>query len=114
MAGIQGDETESVSNEFVSENRSVDFDFNKIDSHGWDFSEDGSAERVREGEVYVTKGEVDVVGGGLKLRSALKGIYPSRTVYLAHGDSRSHLINVHIVVIHDDDCATAQARSRPS
>lgn len=43
-----------------------------------------------------------------------KGKDSSRTAYLSDGHSRSHLINVHIVVIHDEGCSTAQARSRPS
>ncbi len=55
-----------MSNKLVSEDRGIDFDFNKIDGHGWDFSEDSSAEGVGEGEVYITKGEVDVVGGDLE------------------------------------------------
>ena len=55
-----------MGNELIGENGGVDFDFDQIDGHGRNFSEDGSAERVREGEVYVAKGEVDAVGGGLK------------------------------------------------
>ena len=39
---------------------------------------------------------------------------PGRTVYLADSDSRSDLINVHVVVIHDEGCSTAQACSRLS
>ena len=53
LFGVQGNETEAVGNEFVCENGSVDFDLNKIDSHGWDFSKDGSAEGISESEVYV-------------------------------------------------------------
>lgn len=53
MAGIQRDETEAVGNKLIGENRGVSFDFNKVNGHGWDFSEDGSAERIGEGEVYV-------------------------------------------------------------
>ncbi len=66
MTRIQRDETEAMGDELVGENRGVDFDFNKIDGHGWDFSKDCSADGVGEGNVYVAKGEVDVIGGGLK------------------------------------------------
>ena len=72
MAGIERDETETMGNEFVGENRSVDFDFNKVNGHSRDFSEDGSAERVGKGEIYVTEGEVDVVRGGLKQQVSLE------------------------------------------
>ena len=54
-----------MGNEFIGEHRGVDFDFDEIDGHGWDFSKDSSAERVREGEVYVVKREVDAVRGNL-------------------------------------------------
>lgn len=62
-----------MSNKFVGEDRSVDFDFNKIDGHGWDFGEDSSTEGVGESEIDVAKGEVDVVGGGLKKRVSIEG-----------------------------------------
>ena len=65
LAGIQRNEAEAVGNKFICENGSVDFDLNKIDSHGRDFGKDSPAEGVGEGEVYVGEGEVDVIGGGL-------------------------------------------------
>lgn len=52
--------------EFVGEDRSIGFDFNKVDSHSRDFGEDGAAEGVGESEVNVFKSEVDGVGAGLK------------------------------------------------
>ena len=62
-----------MSNKFVGEDRSVDFDFNKINGHCWDFSEYSSAEGVSEGEVNVAQGEVNVVGGGLEKYVNLEG-----------------------------------------
>lgn len=45
--------------------------------------------------------------------SEAKGTRSCRIAYLADGYSRSNLIDVHIVIVHDEVCATAQARWRP-
>ena len=65
LAGIQRYETEPVSDKLIGKNGSVDFDFDKINGHGWDFSENYSAEGVCESEIYVAKGEVDTIAGNL-------------------------------------------------
>ena len=103
-----------MGNELIGEHRGVDFDFDEIDGHGWDFSEDSSAERVCEGEVDVVEREVDAVGGNLAPLISLSITDPKRVAYIANCYSRSHLINVHSVVVHGEGCAMAQACSRPS
>lgn len=48
-----------MGDELVGKNGSVGFDFDEVDGHGWDFSEDDAADGVGEGEVDVGEFEVD-------------------------------------------------------
>ena len=43
---VQGDETETVGDEFVGENGRVGFYFDEIDGHGGDFGEHDAAQGV--------------------------------------------------------------------
>lgn len=48
-----------MGDEFVSEDGRVGLDFDEINSHGWDFGENDSADRVSEAEVDVGELEID-------------------------------------------------------
>lgn len=65
LLAIEGDETEPVSDELVSEHRRVGFDFYEIDGYSGDFCEDGTPEGVGECKIYVAEGEINAVCGGL-------------------------------------------------
>ena len=54
-----------MGDKFISEDGSVGFDFDKVDSHGGDFGENSAPEGVGESEVDVLESEVNGVGTGL-------------------------------------------------
>ena len=54
-----------MGDKFVGKDRGVGFDFDEVDRHGGDFSEDGTAEGVGESEVGVGECKVDEVWVGL-------------------------------------------------
>lgn len=62
---VEGNEAQSVGEEFVGEDRGVLFDFDQVDGHRWDFGEDDSAEGVGEGEIDGAEFEIHAVWLGL-------------------------------------------------
>lgn len=51
ILGREGDQAESVSEEFVGENGRVGFDFNKVNGHGGYFGKDCATDGVCKSEV---------------------------------------------------------------
>ena len=49
ILAVERDETKTVGNEFICENRGILFDFDKVDCYSGDFSEDDAPKRVCEG-----------------------------------------------------------------
>jgi hypothetical protein len=64
IPGRQGDEAETVGEEFVGEDGGVVLDFDHVDCDGGDLSEHDAAKGVGEGEVDIGEDEVDGEGGG--------------------------------------------------
>ena len=59
--------------ELVGEDGCVGFDFDKIDSHGGNFGENGASKGVCECEVNVFECEVDGVSAGLWRKMSMLG-----------------------------------------
>lgn len=96
-----------MGDELVGEDGGVGFDLHKVDGHSRDFSEDGAAEGVGEGEVNVRKREVDMVGRGLTTGTLATrdGTHEGAVYHLSDSHARTNVLAVHAhgIVIHDGD-----------
>ena len=61
LSAVQGNEAETMGDELIGKDGGVGLNLDKIDGHGGDFGEYGTAEGVGKGEVDIFEGEVDGV-----------------------------------------------------
>ena len=65
LLGVQGNETQAVGDELISQDGGIGFDLDEVDRHGGYFGKDSAPQGVGEGEVRVGKDEIYEVRAGL-------------------------------------------------
>lgn len=71
VLGLEGNQTQAMGNELVSEDRCVGLDFDQVDGDHRDFGLDNATQRVGEGKVAVREIKVDVDVISLTMRPAV-------------------------------------------